>query len=145
MLTNLKFVIESLLTAGNRPAVLITGGLSQPHTSELNGGFSSRIKHLICMHTYTYMRGPLWYRTSVLHMSDYNMAHSSVHTWHRQWYTQWIFTTKHDKGHDKESDGVLRRRLRVSPISGYPYLVGTFDCSLSHIHQESLPLLPTTF
>ena len=47
------------------------------------------IKHLICMHTYTYMRGPLWYRTSVLHMSGYNMAHSSVHTWHRQWYTVW--------------------------------------------------------
>ena len=29
-------------------------------------------------------------------------------------------------------DGVLRRGLRVSPISGYPYLVGTSDCSLSH-------------
>ena len=44
-----------------------------------------------------------------------------------------------------ECDGFLRRRLRVSPISGYPYLVGTSDGSLSHIYQESLPLLPITF
>jgi len=34
-------------------------------------------------------------------MSDYNMAHMSVHTWHRQWYTnymmQWIFNMTRDR------------------------------------------------
>ena len=34
-------------------------------------------------------------------------------------------------------------RMLISPVSGYPYLVGTSDCHLGSVYQKGLPLLPT--
>ena len=41
--------------------------------------------------------------------------------------------------------GVLRMMLRISPVSGYPYLMGTMDCSLDNVYWEGLPLFLTAF
>jgi len=42
---------------------------------------------------------------------------------------------KHDTGHQlMNCDGVLRMMLRISPVSGHPYLGGTVDCSLDNIY-----------
>ena len=32
--------------------------------------------------------------------------------------------------------------MLISPVSGYPYLVGTSDCRLGSVYQEGLPLFP---
>ena len=37
----------------------------------------------------SFVRTHTWEDHCVLHMSDHNRAHLSVHTWHRQWYTIW--------------------------------------------------------